>query len=111
MKVAEDGGDGWLTDDRLPSHGLTLSDCERRRMAEVGTEVGTPRSFPAPMAHVTHTTMRIPRNHEAVNGPGRDRTCDLGIKSPLLYQLSYRPASKKSIGAPPLFLASRAPID
>ena len=25
-------------------------------------------------------------------GPGRDRTCDLGIKSPLLYQLSYRPA-------------------
>jgi site-specific DNA recombinase len=26
------------------------------------------------------------------SGPGRDRTCDLGIKSPLLYQLSYRPA-------------------
>src|SRR2546422_2691447 len=26
-----------------------------------------------------------------LNGPGRDRTCDLGIKSPLLYQLSYRP--------------------
>src|SRR6266513_3136070 len=26
-------------------------------------------------------------------GPGRDRTCDLGIKSPLLYQLSYRPES------------------
>src|SRR5262249_50517241 len=26
------------------------------------------------------------------NGPGRDRTCDLGIKSPLLYQLSYRPS-------------------
>ncbi len=25
------------------------------------------------------------------SGPGRDRTCDLGIKSPLLYQLSYRP--------------------
>src|SRR5437764_3476382 len=25
------------------------------------------------------------------DGPGRDRTCDLGIKSPLLYQLSYRP--------------------
>ena len=24
-------------------------------------------------------------------GPGRSRTCDLGIKSPLLYQLSYRP--------------------
>jgi uncharacterized protein YndB with AHSA1/START domain len=28
----------------------------------------------------------------ACSGPGRDRTCDLGIKSPLLYQLSYRPA-------------------
>ena len=27
-----------------------------------------------------------------LNGPDRDRTCDLGIKSPLLYQLSYRPA-------------------
>src|SRR5437867_42749 len=25
------------------------------------------------------------------DGPGRDRTCDLRIKSPLLYQLSYRP--------------------
>jgi hypothetical protein len=25
-------------------------------------------------------------------GPGRDRTCDLGIKSPLLYRLSYRPS-------------------
>ena len=27
----------------------------------------------------------------AWDGPDRDRTCDLGIKSPLLYQLSYRP--------------------
>ena len=26
-----------------------------------------------------------------MDGPGRIRTCDLGIKSPLLYQLSYRP--------------------
>ena len=25
------------------------------------------------------------------DGPSRARTCDLGIKSPLLYQLSYRP--------------------
>gem|GEM_PF-6221233 len=25
------------------------------------------------------------------SGPGWDRTSDLGIKSPLLYQLSYRP--------------------
>ena len=28
------------------------------------------------------------------SGPDRDRTCDLGIKSPLLYQLSYRPSSR-----------------
>src|SRR5882672_11061885 len=28
------------------------------------------------------------------HGPGRDRTCDLGIKSPLLYQLSYRPRAR-----------------
>jgi hypothetical protein len=27
-------------------------------------------------------------------GPGRIRTCDLGIKSPLLYQLSYRPEGR-----------------
>ena len=27
-----------------------------------------------------------------LDGPGRTRTYDLGIKSPLLYQLSYRPA-------------------
>ena len=31
------------------------------------------------------------------NGPGRSRTCDLGIKSPLLYQLSYRPV-RASVG-------------
>ena len=28
------------------------------------------------------------------SGPGRSRTCDLGIKSPLLYQLSYRPRGR-----------------
>jgi hypothetical protein len=28
------------------------------------------------------------------HGPGRFRTCDLGIKSPLLYQLSYRPSQR-----------------
>src|SRR6266545_2666907 len=35
-------------------------------------------------------------------GPGRNRTCDLGIKSPLLYQLSYRPALTVCHRAPPL---------
>src|SRR5204863_7825122 len=33
----------------------------------------------------------------AGDGPGRDRTCDLWNKSPLLYQLSYRPASGASV--------------
>jgi hypothetical protein len=31
---------------------------------------------------------RAPLGAREVNGPCRDRTCDLGIKSPLLYQLS-----------------------
>ena len=33
------------------------------------------------------------------SGPDRDRTCDLGIKSPLLYRLSYRPAAVYSVAA------------
>ena len=32
------------------------------------------------------------RGWSRLNGPGRIRTCDLGIKSPLLCQLSYRPS-------------------
>src|SRR6185312_10253876 len=44
------------------------------------------------------STVRFPRAASAVNGPGRDRTCDLGIKSPLLYQLSYRPARRRVTG-------------
>ena len=32
-----------------------------------------------------------------MDGPGRDRTCDLGIKSPLLYRLSYRPVLLASL--------------
>ncbi len=35
------------------------------------------------------------------DGPGRSRTCDLGIKSPLLYQLSYRPAAREYRGVLP----------
>jgi hypothetical protein len=36
-------------------------------------------------------TMHVCRTY--LSGPGRIRTSDLGIKSPLLYQLSYRPVS------------------
>ncbi len=31
----------------------------------------------------------------APSEPGRDRTCDPRIKSPLLYQLSYEPGTKR----------------
>jgi hypothetical protein len=34
----------------------------------------------------------------SVDGPGGSRTHDLGIKSPLLYQLSYRPAYAVRVG-------------
>src|SRR5438445_10064645 len=43
-------------------------------------------------------------------GPGRDRTCDLGIKSPLLYQLSYRPRPA-SVDAVRGYSGPAAPID
>ena len=50
---------------------------------------GTPRSRarPGPAAVGSRCFAR-----RAKHGPDRDRTCDLGIKSPLLYQLSYRPS-------------------
>jgi hypothetical protein len=56
-----------------------------------------------PKAHRTDRDLRQARlfGHRApgppqqrlpgTDGPGRIRTCDLGIKSPLLCQLSYRP--------------------
>ena len=44
------------------------------------------------------------------DGPGRDRTCDLGIKSPLLYQLSYRPRPV-SVDACRGYSGPAAPID
>ena len=81
-----------LRGERRPPRTSVLSETSQRPDSEVGTGVGTPRAFLAPLAHMTHATMRFPLNQAAVNGPGRDRTCDLGIKSPLLYQLSYRPA-------------------
>jgi hypothetical protein len=52
------------------------------------TGVRTQRAFPTSAACVTRDFKRSSRNHAARNGPCRDRTCDLGIKSPLLYQLS-----------------------
>jgi hypothetical protein len=46
------------------------------------TGVRTRRAFPTSAACMAHEFKRFPRNHAARNGPCRDRTCDLGIKSP-----------------------------
>jgi hypothetical protein len=64
---------------------------ERPRLStffEVCTGVCTACATPAPAGRLTRATMRPFRHQAARNGPCRDRTCDLGIKSPLLYQLS-----------------------
>ena len=45
-----------------------------------------------PMRHAEQEPASLRGLRSVSDGPGRDRTCDLGIKSPLLYQLSYRPA-------------------
>jgi hypothetical protein len=42
-------------------------------------------------------------------GPGRNRTCDLGIKSPLLYQLSYRPRAYEGYRGTPAILRGPGP--
>ena len=53
-----------------------------------------PRDVHSLVAPENRCRRREPRNHhrssrpQFTNGPCRDRTCDLGIKSPLLYQLS-----------------------
>jgi hypothetical protein len=55
---------------------------------EVCTEVFTSRACPSEPAHLNRMVERDRSVHAGRNGPCRDRTCDLGIKSPLLYQLS-----------------------
>src|SRR5215211_5926363 len=59
---------------------------------EVRTGVCTRCAFLACPARMNRHSKRNPSSHAGENGPGRNRTCDLGIKSPLLYQLSYRPS-------------------
>src|ERR671923_926341 len=51
--------------------------------------VWSPTTWETPAASMSGpTSLTLPDDR---CGPGRIRTCDLGIKSPLLYQLSYRP--------------------
>jgi hypothetical protein len=57
-------------------------------LLEVCTEVCTSRACLSEPAHLNRMVERNRFAHAAANGPCRDRTCDLGIKSPLLYQLS-----------------------
>jgi hypothetical protein len=92
-----------IVEDAVKAHRKSLS-------PEVGTEVGTPRTFLAPATRLTDPAMRDPVNRAAANGPGRNRTCDLGIKSPLLCQLSYRPRSER-VSARPRYSWRAAPID
>jgi hypothetical protein len=54
------------------------------KQAEVATPVATYKSL-------GHSGTKNCLCAGLSDGPGRDRTYDLGIKSPLLYQLSYRP--------------------
>ena len=51
------------------------------------------RFAPMPANKVAGLASKVCANYD---GPSRDRTYDLGIKSPLLYQLSYRPRGRES---------------
>src|SRR4249919_3520619 len=59
------------------------------------SEDSTGDSTPLRFSHFSHkpdgSTKPDRLSERDAHGPDRDRTCDLGIKSPLLYQLSYRP--------------------
>jgi hypothetical protein len=60
------------------------------RLASIGAEIARGEHCRRTSADSTHLQARHPRGLRNVrkSGPCRDRTCDLGIKSPLLYQLS-----------------------
>src|SRR4051794_4549973 len=60
-----------------------LTDSERRKCTSICTHKG--HFAEEPRAIIAYYLGFL-------DGPGRDRTYDLGIKSPLLYRLSYRPA-------------------
>ena len=85
---------------RRPSARCSACSCSRlwSRLASPRSYARSAPSRPASRRRSTHRRLprRRSRQSEArkgfLSGPGRDRTCDLGIKSPLLYQLSYRPA-------------------
>ena len=53
-----------------------------------GTGVGTARAFPAPLARLTHVTMRVRLSYAEPDGRCRTRTCDFLRVKQALYQLS-----------------------
>jgi len=56
----------------------------------------TPHVLPRSGRHLART-VEAPPLQALRDGPGWNRTNDLGIKSPLLYQLSYRPWGRMSV--------------
>ena len=86
---------------RLMPGRRTVSKCECKN-PRTGFPIAAGRVRDAPGHNGPESQGETERDHHAReaggsgisfgDGPGRDRTCDLGIKSPLLYQLSYRPA-------------------
>jgi hypothetical protein len=74
-----------------PSRSRTCSARAMRRLTDSGAEGGPRGKRVSP----------VKASAAKPDGPGRARTCDLGIKSPLLYQLSYRPSSPTTATSSP----------
>jgi hypothetical protein len=86
--VEQRGGFG----DQLP---LACADQDRRDVCAPGESViDVPDGSRVVSPRISPGRSESPREQSFRDGPGRDRTCDLGIKSPLLYQLSYRPVGQ-----------------
>lgn len=61
--------------------------------------------------HYVLSVACMPFHHLGISGgPGRDRTADTGIFSPLLYRLSYRPILVATEGLGPSWSAYETPF-
>jgi hypothetical protein len=69
-----------------PNHPTQLGRIPYRRTATETAKISAAKAAP----HCVPMDFVCP-DPGGSDGPGRSRTCDLRIKSPLLYQLSYRP--------------------
>jgi hypothetical protein len=98
IRMSANGNGGPQRCDACTGRQPWLSLSERGSMLAAGPGCARGASAGDLCSHAVPLPLRaLLRIHERgsradfVDGPGRDRTCDLGIKSPLLYQLSYRP--------------------